>query len=127
MRAVRQVEAHGAGEIVITSVDREGTGKGYDHDLIRSITDVVSIPVIVCGGAGTLSHVTEVIEQANADAVSIASLLHYHTVKHVDVGHQARHTHYQHGSGISAAPLADVKAAIAKRGIPIRPWETSSP
>lgn len=116
----KQAEREGAGELVLTSVDREGTGRGYDLDFIRSITAAVTIPVIVCGGAGTVDHVISAITAGNADAVSMASLLHYHTIKHVDVGHQVRHTHYQHGSGIDAVPISVVKQAIAERGIPVR-------
>lgn len=71
----------GAGEILVTSIDREGTGKGFDLELTRSIAEAVPIPVIACGGAGKLSHVYEVITQAKADAVSLASLLHYRFIK----------------------------------------------
>jgi imidazole glycerol-phosphate synthase subunit HisF len=67
----------GAGEIVITSVDREGTGTGYDIELTRMVADAVDIPVIAHGGAGTLQHVAEVIEDGRADAVTMASMIHY--------------------------------------------------
>jgi cyclase len=67
----------GAGEILITSIDREGTGKGFDLDLIRQIAENVSIPVIACGGAGTRDHVLNVITRGKADAVCIASMFHY--------------------------------------------------
>lgn len=72
-----EAEERGAGEILITSVDREGRGEGYEVDLIRQITEKVSIPVIACGGAGTQTHVYDAIESGNADAVSMASILHY--------------------------------------------------
>ena len=78
--ALRAAEL-GAGELLVTSVDREGTGKGFDLELTRRIAQSVSIPVIACGGAGTLAHVVEVIEKGKADAVSLASVLHYHYVK----------------------------------------------
>ncbi len=67
----------GAGEIMITSVDRDGTGLGYDIELTRSISESVSVPVIACGGAGKLEHIVQVITEAKADAVCIASMLHY--------------------------------------------------
>jgi cyclase len=71
----------GAGELLVTSVDREGTGKGFDLELTQRIAGSVSIPVIACGGAGTVDHVREVIEKGKADAVSVASILHYHYIK----------------------------------------------
>lgn len=67
----------GAGEILITSIDREGTGQGYDLDLTRAIADAVPLPVIACGGAGTGDHVRVAIADAHADAVCVASMLHY--------------------------------------------------
>lgn len=74
--AIRAAEL-GAGELLITSIDREGTGKGYDLELTRRIADSVSIPVIACGGAGRIEHVAEVLSAGHANAVCIASLLHY--------------------------------------------------
>lgn len=71
----------GAGEIVITSVDREGTGKGYDIDLTRQIAESVSIPVIAHGGAGSVQHVQEVIDDGRADAVCLGSCLHYQLIE----------------------------------------------
>ena len=77
----RRVEELGAGEIVLTSVDREGTGIGFDVELIKMVSDAVSIPVIAHGGAGKLEHIKEAIMQGNADAVAIASMLHYDFIK----------------------------------------------
>lgn len=71
----------GAGEILVTSVDREGTGKGFDLELTRQIAEAVPIPVIACGGAGTVEHVYDVITEGKAQAVCIASILHYNFVK----------------------------------------------
>ena len=73
----KQIEDLGAGEIFITSVDREGTRKGFDIDLIKRIMDVVSIPVIACGGGGRLEHIKDLIFDSNVDAVALASVLHY--------------------------------------------------
>lgn len=70
----------GAGELLVTSVDREGTGKGYDLELTRQIAEAVSIPVIALGGAGRLDHVFDVITEGCADAVSLASMLHYNFI-----------------------------------------------
>lgn len=72
-----QVEKLGAGEILLTSMDRDGTKDGYDVPLTRAITRKVNIPVIASGGAGELEHFLEVIEEADADAVLAASLFHY--------------------------------------------------
>lgn len=73
----KQAEQLGAGELIITSVDVEGTKKGFDIELIKRITDVTSIPVIACGGAGSIEHIIECIEQTGCSAVAIASILHY--------------------------------------------------
>lgn len=78
----KQVEQLGAGEIMLTSVDREGTGQGYDMELIKMVTDAVSIPVIAHGGAGKMEHIREVILNTEVNAVAVASLLHYDFIKH---------------------------------------------
>ena len=72
-----KVDELGAGEIVITSVDNEGTGEGYDKELVSKITDLVSIPVIAHGGAGRKEDVELVIKESGADAVALSSILHY--------------------------------------------------
>lgn len=73
----RRAESLGAGEILLTSMDRDGTKIGYDIPLTRAITSAVNIPVIASGGAGTLEHLAEVIIEADADAVLAASIFHY--------------------------------------------------
>jgi cyclase len=73
----RKVEALGAGEILLTSIDRDGTMAGYDTDLIRRVTDSVGIPVIACGGAGHVAHFGEAVKQGGAAAVAAGSLLVY--------------------------------------------------
>ena len=73
----KKVESLGAGEIIITSVDKEGTGEGFDIDLTRMVSEAVSIPVIAHGGAGTPQDVVDVVKKGKADAVSLASILHY--------------------------------------------------
>jgi imidazole glycerol-phosphate synthase subunit HisF len=67
----------GAGEVLITSVDQEGTGRGYDIELVRLIATQVAVPVIACGGAGSPADVVEVVRNGKADAVSMARILHY--------------------------------------------------
>ncbi len=74
----KELEDLGAGELLITSVDNEGTGLGYDTNLINSVMKSVNIPVIANGGPGKLDHIKQAFEQTNVDAVSIASMLHYH-------------------------------------------------
>lgn len=69
--------ASARGEIILTSVDREGTGKGFDVELIRAVTDAVSIPVIASGGMGRLEHAPAAILDGQADAIAMAHVLHY--------------------------------------------------
>lgn len=75
---VKEAVDLGAGEILLTSVDNEGTGIGYDLELIRNITDIVPVPVIACGGCGKLAHILDVIQRGNVDAISAASIFHYY-------------------------------------------------
>ena len=67
----------GAGELLITSMDRDGTKKGFDNNLMKSISDVVDIPIIASGGAGSLKHLVDGIKEGEADAVLAASIFHY--------------------------------------------------
>ena len=73
----RKVDDLGAGEILLTSIDNEGTLKGFDNNLIDVISKNVSIPVIASGGMGNIDHAVSVIKDANADAIAIANVLHY--------------------------------------------------
>jgi len=95
--AVRMVTA-GAGEILLTSMDRDGTREGYDLELTRTIVDAVDVPVIASGGVGTLEHLYDGLTRGGASAALAASIFHYgeHTV------HEA-------------------KAYLAARGVPVRP------
>ena len=72
-----KMEALGAGEILLTSMDRDGTENGYDLELTRTISETVTIPVIASGGAGRLEHLLEAVEAGRADAVLCASIFHY--------------------------------------------------
>ena len=93
----REGVARGAGEILLTSMDRDGTNAGYDLPLTRAVSEAVEVPVIASGGAGELDDLVEAL-QAGADAVLCASIFHY--------GH---HT------------VAEVKAHLAAAGVPVRP------
>lgn len=73
----KEGERLGAGEILLTSVDREGTRKGFDLDLVKAVSQAVTIPVIASGGMGRLEHLSEVVDEGQADAVAMAHVLHY--------------------------------------------------
>ncbi len=75
----RVVAAKGAGEILLTSMDRDGTGTGFDLDLLRAVTSAVGIPVIASGGVGTLDHLVEGVTEGGASAVLAASVFHFGT------------------------------------------------
>jgi cyclase len=78
--AQRAVEL-GAGEIMITSIEREGTGKGFDLELTRQVAECVTVPVIAGGGAGKIEHVRDAIIEGRAEAVALASILHYNYIR----------------------------------------------
>ncbi len=124
--AIRAAEL-GAGELLVTSIDREGTGRGFDVDLTRAIAESVSIPVIACGGAGAVHHVSDVVRQGKADAVCLASILHYQMIHQ----HETRTESFGEGnteylkrgakvSMIQGASLADVKSHLEQSGIACR-------
>jgi imidazole glycerol-phosphate synthase subunit HisF len=73
----REGAERGAGEILLTSMDRDGTEDGYELTLTRAVSDSVDVPVIASGGAGTLDHLVDAVEQGGADAVLVASMFHY--------------------------------------------------
>jgi cyclase len=77
----QQVDELGAGEIVITSVDKEGTGQGFDLELVTKIANLVSIPVIGHGGVGTKEHVVDLLKKGNISSAMISSLFHYFFIK----------------------------------------------
>lgn len=76
----KKLEDLGIGELLITSIDQEGTKKGFDLDLMKKITDSVNIPVIASGGAGCLNHISDLFKVAEVSAVAIASMIHYNIV-----------------------------------------------
>lgn len=73
----REAEALGAGEILLNSIDRDGAMQGYDIELLKSVADVVSIPVVAAGGAGELKHFSQVFREAHVSAVAAASIYHF--------------------------------------------------
>ena len=93
----REVVALGAGEILLTSMDRDGTRQGFDLELTRAIADAVSVPVIASGGVGTLDHLVEGVRQGHASAVLAASIFHY-----------GEHS------------IGEAKAYMAEAGLPMR-------
>ncbi|MFW5807804.1 MAG: imidazole glycerol phosphate synthase subunit HisF [Spirochaetota bacterium] len=93
----RQAQEYGAGEILLTSMDRDGTRNGYDLKLTRRIADTVSVPVIASGGVGTLEHLYDGLNEGGADAVLAASIFHFREYS-----------------------IAEAKEYIKSRGIPVR-------
>jgi cyclase len=93
----RQMAEHGAGEILLTSMDRDGTRSGFDLALTRAVSDAVSVPVIASGGVGSLDDLADGVQKGGADAVLAASIFHY-----------GQHT------------VGEAKALMAARGIPVR-------
>ena len=119
----------GAGELLVTSIDREGTGRGYDLELTKAIAESVSIPVIACGGAGTRSHVSTVLTKGKADAVSLASMLHYSCVRDFEFDDQAfaaeGNVEFLRNQGAPSpfeqTMLEDLNAHLAASGLETRP------
>jgi imidazole glycerol-phosphate synthase subunit HisF len=123
----KEVEYLGAGEIMITSVDRDGTGMGFDIGLTSLINTAVGIPVIAHGGAGKLTHIREVFTETNVSAICLSSLLHYdHINRIVQLPH-----HYEEGnieflksglkySKVESCSIADVKKYLNLNNIQCR-------
>jgi len=93
----REVERRGAGEILLTSMDRDGTGAGYDLALTRAVSEAVSVPVIASGGVGRLEHLHDGVVEGRADALLVASLFHF-----------GQHT------------VPEAKRYLSERGVPVR-------
>lgn len=73
----KQIEQLGAGELLVTSIDQEGTKKGFDTELMKIISESISIPVIASGGAGNLNHISETFQNTDISGIAIASIIHY--------------------------------------------------
>jgi cyclase len=93
-----EVAGRGAGEILLTSMDRDGTRAGFDLELTRAVVDAVPVPVIASGGVGTLAHLVEGVVEGGADAVLAASIFHY-----------------------GEFTVAEAKEALAAAGVVVRP------
>jgi len=119
----------GAGEILITSVDREGTGRGFEVELTRRVAELVSIPVMACGGAGTLEHIVEAAVRGKVQAVALASIIHYNFMCHSNDSSEdvfgdeintaflrSRHT----AAHFDDVTLPEIKAALVARQIECR-------
>lgn len=124
--AVRAAEL-GAGELLVTSIEKEGTGRGYDLELTRAIAERVEVPVVACGGAGKPSDVLEVID-AGASAACLASMLHYEFIKHYRVNPDEvapdinlQHLNQPGFAKVKETSLADLKAYLAEHGLESRP------
>jgi len=121
----------GAGELLLTSINRDGTGSGYDLDLTRRIAEAVPIPVVAGGGGGTRQHVADVINDGAADAVSVSSLLHYHLAKTLPhdengFGDEGNIEFLNRGGGnkkIDDCSLPDLKRFLGGSGIDVRSAE----
>lgn len=109
----------GAGEILVTSIDREGTGQGFDLDLIRNMTERVSVPVIAHGGAGNMDHITEA--GGVADALCVASVLHYCMLENEEELQQFRAKYMSLGWRGNCMTIPEMKTALAGAGIACRP------
>jgi imidazole glycerol-phosphate synthase subunit HisF len=122
-----EAASRGAGEILVTAVDREGTGKGFDMELVARIAGAVSVPVIAHGGAGTVQDVIDVVQNASADAVALASLIHYDTILQLEntVGTGEGNTAFlKSGRGFSKVrptSVGNVKQSMTAAGIRVRP------
>jgi len=118
----------GAGELVVTSINSEGTGKGFDLELTRRIAESVPVPVIASGGAGELGHILDVIQDGKADAVSIASIVHYNFIKErayqsEDFKSEGNIEFLKRGkefSGMRGVTLSEIKDHLVSHGIGCR-------
>jgi cyclase len=123
----RRAAELGAGEIIVTSIEREGTGRGYDLELTRRIAEAVEVPVVACGGAGKPEDLVDAIH-AGASAVSLASMLHYHVMAHTaanraDFAAEINLHHLDHPgfARVKATSLTQLKRTLEEQGISSRP------
>lgn len=81
----KELEQLGAGELLVTSVDQEGTRKGFDIELVQKVSQSVSIPIIASGGGGNVNHISSVVQKSQVRAIAVASLIHYNSLSIPDI------------------------------------------
>lgn len=119
----------GAGELMVTAINREGTGEGFDLELVRRVAESVSVPVIACGGAGKLEHISEVVQKGKADAVSLASMLHYpvasdYQVQNIQFAAEGNIEFLRKQgaySRVQGSSIGEIKTYLERCGVPCRP------
>ncbi len=125
-----KVESLGAGEILITSVDREGTGKGIDIDLVSRITKNSKIPVIAHGGVGKEQDVVDAVKSTEVNAVALSSVLHYKTITDIELEQsstgEGNHDFVKSGrsfGSIQSSNIGEIKKQLLANGIQVRPLQ----
>lgn len=122
----KKVESLGAGEIVITSVDKEGTGEGFDIELVRSVADAVDVPVVAHGGAGNPDDIISLIEETQVEAIALASVLHYNFIRErsssvaSSEGNSEFLQRKRVHTAITPATIQAIKATLSNSGIECR-------
>ena len=124
----KEVEERGAGEILLTSIDQEGTGNGFDLELVKKVSNCVTIPVIAHGGASNDYHISESIKKSGADAVAIASMLHYAALNrngslvgnYNDEGNTEFLKNKRSFKMFGEKNITELKNQLNKNGIPLR-------
>ena len=123
----KEAESRGAGEILLTSIDKDGTGDGFDENLVSNISKNLSIPLIAHGGAGNVNHVADIIKKGNADAVALASIMHYssfnlikkksHKLKEGNVEFLSKHKKFK---SFEKLTMKSLKNKLIKKKISVR-------
>ncbi len=112
----REAASRGAGEILVTSIDREGTGGGFDLGLVALVASAVTVPVVACGGAGQTADVVDLVQRTDISGVAIASVLHYEFVSRASADDRPAASF----SRIAPASLGEVKRALHDAGCQTR-------
>lgn len=120
-----EAEIKGAGEILITAIDRDGTGNGFDYDLVRQINKKLKIPVLISGGGGKKENVSEVLEDNSLSGIVLSSLLHYNYLKVKQLQNNQKETLFSRYSNAKNAnvencSLIELKKFLSDQGISVR-------